>query len=82
MKSNLFEKDSKIILNSDKTLKNYDFVRLCFSDLNGIHLSKFVSTRHAEKIMKAQCEIFTGITFFGPRCEVSVCVCVCVCGNI
>ncbi|VDP71531.1 unnamed protein product [Echinostoma caproni] len=51
-------------------LATYDFVRLCFVDLNGIHLSKLVSTKYAKKIIDGQCEMYAGMITFGPRMEV------------
>ncbi|TPP66764.1 Glutamine synthetase [Fasciola gigantica] len=52
------------------SLESFDYVRLCIVDLNGIHLSKLVSTKFAKKITDGDCEVYSGIITFGPRTEV------------
>lgn len=61
------EENTEII----RALEAYDYVRLCWVDLNGIHLSKLVSTKFAKKIINGDCEVYSGIISFGPRMEVS-----------
>ncbi|KAA3680598.1 uncharacterized protein DEA37_0002092 [Paragonimus westermani] len=53
-----------------KKLLAYDYIRLSFVDLNGLHLSKLVSTKHVHKIISGQCEMYAGMITFGPRMEV------------
>ncbi|KAA0195568.1 Glutamine synthetase [Fasciolopsis buskii] len=60
------EENTEII----RALEAYDYVRLCWVDLNGIHLSKLVSTKFAKKIINGDCEVYSGIISFGPRMEV------------
>ncbi|KAH8866027.1 Glutamine synthetase [Schistosoma japonicum] len=52
-----------------ENVKKYDFIRLCIPDLNGIHLSKMLSTRFAKKVAMGQSEIYSGSIGFGPRFE-------------
>ncbi|VEL43758.1 unnamed protein product [Protopolystoma xenopodis] len=52
-------------------VKEYDFIRLTFSDLNGLHLTKMVPVRYAEKVAAGKSEIYAGVMTFGPRNEVS-----------
>ncbi|KAF5401502.1 hypothetical protein PHET_05163 [Paragonimus heterotremus] len=52
-----------------KKLLAYDYIRLSFVDLNGLHLSKLVSTKHVHKIISGQCEMYAGMITFGPRME-------------
>ncbi|VDP64421.1 unnamed protein product, partial [Schistosoma curassoni] len=69
--------------NKDETLKKddvkerfieevgkFDYIRLSFPDLNGIHLSKLLSTRFARKIANGESEVYSGAITGGPRGEV------------
>lgn len=52
----------------------FDYIRLSFPDLNGIHLSKLLSTRFARKIANGESEVYSGAITGGPRGEVSISV--------
>nr|CAH8868336.1 unnamed protein product [Trichobilharzia regenti] len=53
-----------------REVEKYDFIRLSFPDVNGIHLSKLVSTRFARKVAKGLSEVYSGSITTGPRGEV------------
>lgn len=50
-------------------LEEYDFTRLCVADLNGIHLSKTVPSRHARNVLANKYELYSGCIGYGPRYE-------------
>ncbi|CAH8648824.1 unnamed protein product [Heterobilharzia americana] len=54
-----------------KNVQKHNFIRLSFTDLNGMHLSKLLPTRFAKKIAEGKCEMYSGIITFGPRFEVT-----------
>ncbi|CAL8084045.1 unnamed protein product [Calicophoron daubneyi] len=51
-------------------MQKYDYIRLSMTDMNGLHLSKLVSTRFAKKIAEGHSEMSCGMITFGPRFEV------------
>ncbi|KAK4476215.1 hypothetical protein MN116_001426 [Schistosoma mekongi] len=50
--------------------EKFDFIRLSFPDLNGIHLSKLLSTRFARKVAEGESEVYSGALTTGARGEV------------
>lgn len=55
-----------------RRLREYDLIRMYLPDLNGISLCKLIPSKSAERILKNQVEIYSGIIAFGPRFEVRI----------
>ncbi|CAH8576802.1 unnamed protein product [Schistosoma turkestanicum] len=53
-----------------KKANKFDYIRLSFTDLNGIHLSKLLSTRFARKVANGESEVYSGAITSGARGEV------------
>ncbi|CAH8649739.1 unnamed protein product [Schistosoma margrebowiei] len=75
MDSNSNNKDETLKMDDVKErfieeVEKFDYIRLSFPDLNGIHLSKLLSTRFARKIAKGESEVYSGAITGGPRGEV------------
>ncbi|KAL3320466.1 hypothetical protein Ciccas_000849 [Cichlidogyrus casuarinus] len=57
-------------VDQERIKNSFDYLRLSFCDLNGLHLSKLISTQNLGKLLKNSCEIYSGVFTFGPRNEI------------